>query len=240
MHRRLSPLGASAPESADARLDVFSPDEVARAAGVPVLLVESTLLEHQLGRLPGRYLTWDAAVALGRRLVSLQPGLFAPTERPSREPALPATVSAAAHATVLSLAILVTSAGLGSAPSAPETDPREPMRLVFLATPGPGGGGGGGGLRQKAPPPKAQRQGAMSLSSPLPDRRPPESIETAPPEPEPPPPPKEAGDRPGPVGDGRSGRARPPWRPRADAIHRRQPWRRHEWRRGDGHRHRDR
>ena len=40
-----------------------------------------------------------------------------------------------------------------------DEQPAEPMRLVFLATPGPGGGGGGGGLLQKAPPPKALREG---------------------------------------------------------------------------------
>ena len=46
----------------------------------------------------------------------------------------------------------------------------EPVRLVYLALPGPGGGGGGGGLKQKLPPPKAQREGTHSLASPLPAR----------------------------------------------------------------------
>ena len=65
--------------------------------------------------------------------------------------------------------------------------PAEQMRLVFLATPGPEGGGGGGGLLQKTPPPKALREGARKLSSPLPARTPPKTIEPqpAPPEPKP-------------------------------------------------------
>src|SRR6185295_17353183 len=64
----------------------------------------------------------------------------------------------------------------------------DPMRLVFVATPGPGGGGGGGGLLQKAPPPKALREGRRAVSSPLPERRepkPPPVAVPAPPEPKP-------------------------------------------------------
>jgi len=63
----------------------------------------------------------------------------------------------------------------------------DPMRLVFVATPGPGGGGGGGGLRQKAPPPKAMREGRRAISSPMPERREPKPIAAAqkPPEPKP-------------------------------------------------------
>ena len=53
--------------------------------------------------------------------------------------------------------------------------PADPMRLVFVATPGPGGGGGGGGLLQKAPPPKALREGRRAISSPLPERREPKA-----------------------------------------------------------------
>src|SRR5439155_23186796 len=68
--------------------------------------------------------------------------------------------------------------------------PSDPMRLVFLNTPGPGGGGGGGGLLQKAPPPKAMREGRKKISSPLPRREPPKAIEPVvkPPEPKPDPP----------------------------------------------------
>src|SRR5262249_27297872 len=70
--------------------------------------------------------------------------------------------------------------------------PSEPMRLVFLATPGPGGGGGGGGLLQKAPPPKAMREGRRPISSPIPLRVEPKPVVAAPKPPEPKPPPLKA------------------------------------------------
>ena len=172
--------------------DVFSPDEIALAAGVSRSSVERLLDEQGLPRLPGGYLRWDAAVAAGRLLRGSGRSLFSPQVDGSREPALPATVSAAVHATVAVLAVLATSTGLGSTASNPLADVRDEMRLVYLMTPGPGGGGGGGGTRQKLAPPKAMRQGAMSLSSPVPDRKPPDPVEAAPPRPEPPPPPPEA------------------------------------------------
>jgi TonB family protein len=90
--------------------------------------------------------------------------------------------------------IVVTTLGL--APSAnvlePELERAEPMRMVFMMTPGPGGGGGGGGLRQKAPPPKALREGRRRESSPMPVRTPPPRVEPAPAPPEPKPEPLNA------------------------------------------------
>ena len=68
----------------------------------------------------------------------------------------------------------------------------QPVRLVFLAQPGPGGGGGGGGMKMRTPPPKAQRQGVRKVSSPIPARRLPPPVRPEPPKPEPPPPPLEA------------------------------------------------
>jgi TonB family protein len=62
--------------------------------------------------------------------------------------------------------------------------PREPIRMVYLALPGPGGGGGGGGLRQKLRPPKAEREGIRKTSSPVPSR--PLPVEPAPKPAEPP------------------------------------------------------
>ncbi len=44
----------------------------------------------------------------------------------------------------------------------------QPLRLVYLAIPGPGGGGGGGGLKQIVKPPKAELKGAAHIDSPLP------------------------------------------------------------------------
>src|SRR5256885_365147 len=74
----------------------------------------------------------------------------------------------------------------------PVQRPAEPLRLVFLATPGPGGGGGGGGLLQKAPPPKAMREGHRRISSPVPQRVEPKPVLPAPKPPEPKPAPLEA------------------------------------------------
>jgi len=89
---------------------------------------------------------------------------------------------------VLMIGVVATLATVGVAPvvaTALAEPHADPMRLVFLATPGPGGGGGGGGLLQKAPPPKAQREGHRTLSSPLPQREPPKPIDPAPQAPEP-------------------------------------------------------
>jgi TonB family protein len=74
--------------------------------------------------------------------------------------------------------VLATSLGLGQSTKAFDAPvERVPLRLVYLALPGPGGGGGGGGLRQRVPPPKAQRKGRHSIDSPLPVRRPPDPPE---------------------------------------------------------------
>ena len=50
---------------------------------------------------------------------------------------------------------------------ADEVVSHEPVRLVYLALPGPGGGGGGGGLRQKLPPPKVQARGRALAEQPV-------------------------------------------------------------------------
>jgi TonB family protein len=101
-------------------------------------------------------------------------------------------VSSTLHAGLLAFAVFVATFNLApKAATMPVEDRKnDPMRLVFVATPGPGGGGGGGGLLQKAPPPKAMREGRHTMSSPIPARRePPPIVETPkPPEPKPEPP----------------------------------------------------
>ena len=84
------------------------------------------------------------------------------------------------------------SLGLAVADERTEPIKDEPIRMVFLVSPGPGGGGGGGGLMQKAPPPKAMRKGVEKVSSPLPARQLPPPMRPTPRPPEPPPPPLEA------------------------------------------------
>ena len=121
--------------------------------------------------------------------------------------------------------------------------PAEPMRLVFIATPGPGGGGGGGGLLQKAPPPKALREGRRAISSPVPVRREPKPIEPVPAPPEPKPEPLKAEPLPAVVGADHHGAGRyaePRRRARPDAGRNRQPWTGQRRRRGNRHGHRPR
>jgi TonB family protein len=95
---------------------------------------------------------------------------------------------------VIAVAGILFVASLGFAAADERTEPLkepEPLRLVFVAIPGMGGGGGGSGFKMKTPPPKAERQGAAKLSSPLPARTLPPPMEP-PKRPEPPPPPLEA------------------------------------------------
>jgi TonB family protein len=189
--------------------EVYSAREVARAVGVPVEQVEALMATGELPVVRGRFVRHGDAVAWGRRAhgrplrlgaaLPLQAGIVAsPALETSnlfdihaaapRQPALPAAISAAAHLLAGAAAVLLTTVGLGSAPARHiEQRISQPMRLVYLALPGPGGGGGGGGMRQPAPPPPAKREGRRAFSSPLPEREPPPPIE--PPRVEAPPPP---------------------------------------------------
>ena len=180
--------------------DVFSADEIARAAGVPEAQVVAALGDALV--------PFANAVRIGRALrrpthsatrATVQPlfAVFAAEdrmahqERPGRlerSTGVPLLLSSTLHVTVVTVLILIATLGLTPDAAMLRTDDRpEPMRLVFLATPGPGGGGGGGGLLQKAPPPRAMREGHHKLSSPLPERQPPKPIvpAAAPPEPKP-------------------------------------------------------
>jgi protein TonB len=96
---------------------------------------------------------------------------------------VPLALSGALHAAVLAALVTALSLAPTAATIESEASQAEPMRLVFLTTPGPGGGGGGGGLRQPLPPPKAEREGHRAMSSPLPQRDPPRPIAPAEPRP---------------------------------------------------------
>ena len=184
--------------------DVYSADEIARAAGVPVASVVAAIV-RAFGRADA-LVPYAQAVRLGRAVKREMPAaaasqpreLFARftssarsarLDRLERSTGMPLFVSSTLH--VMMLGVLVLIATLGPAPTAATlvatNQPSEKMRFVFIATPGPGGGGGGGGLLQKAPPPKALREGHHTMSSPLPVRTPPKPIvpRPAPPEPKP-------------------------------------------------------
>jgi len=166
--------------------EVYSPREIARAAGVPEALVVQAL-----GR-ADTFLRHDDAVRIGRALVAGSN----PRARsiytfplPARESALfsivghrtapgaandrallPFALSTTFH--VLALAVLVFVTSLGFTPRAALSANADDLatdnaHLVFLVTPGPGGGGGGGGLLQKRPSPKAQLKGTRPVSSPV-------------------------------------------------------------------------
>src|SRR5207247_8937155 len=85
-------------------------------------------------------------------------------------------LSGGLHAGLAAAIVLLTTMGMASHAQVTPQDFKA-LRMVFLATPGPGGGGGGGGLKQPAPPPKAELRGAQKVRSPLPVRRPPPPIE---------------------------------------------------------------
>ncbi len=141
------------------------------------------------------FLSHQDAVALGRLLLSDKHArtqhLFSIFEAASSSRSgLPFALSSTVHAGVMAAIVFIFT--FGPAPVATtltaDPPPADPMRLVFLDTPGPGGGGGGGGLLQHTPPPKALREGRKKISSPLPKREQPKPIEAVekPPEPKPP------------------------------------------------------
>ena len=184
--------------------EAYTPREIAQAAGVPVEQVTAALGgPHR----DGVFVTHAEAVRIGRALMASAPGRAEPLfdQASARETkalfsivamgrgshqskGVPLAVSGTLHAGLIAAVVVMTTFGLAPAATTLVTDSRaEDLRLVFIATPGPGGGGGGGGLRQPAPPPKALREGRRSLSSPLPVRRPPPPVEPAVAPPEPPP-----------------------------------------------------
>jgi protein TonB len=188
--------------------DFYAPREIAAAAGVS----EADVLAA-LGGVP-RFVSHADAVRIGRHLVSaprraarpvesqaaLGPArksdtplfsLFSEAAQSRRSAGVPLALSSTLHAGLIAFAVVLATFNLSPRAAVLVDDrPAEPMRLVFVATPGPGGGGGGGGLLQKAPAPKALREGRRTLSSPVPARREPRPVEPvpAPPEPKPEPP----------------------------------------------------
>jgi TonB family protein len=132
---------------------------------------------------------------LGRSVEALVPqaqSLLAPPPASKRKAGMPLAVSTMAHAAMLVMAVVVTTSGLTQEERKPQDmPPAQPLRMVYLAKPGPGGGGGGGGRLEKKAPPKIQRKAPVErkVSAPAPPVRPapPAVVPVAKP-PEPPPP----------------------------------------------------
>jgi protein TonB len=169
-------------------MDVYSPREIALAAGVPETSVRAVLGAGT------RWVPETEAVRIGRLLKTgitsaAPPRIFAAVDgqRTSRHSLATAAASGFAHA-CLAVALILGGFNLAPKAAAFRVDPHnELMRMVFLNLPGPGGGGGGGGVRQPTPPPKAMRQGTSRLNSPVPRREEPKPIAPVekPPEPKP-------------------------------------------------------
>ena len=150
--------------------EVFTPDEVAQAAGVAPRLVDALVASGELPTIPGSgYIGAADAIRVGRllrtdaasRATAAPADIFAAAGRAApateRRVGLPAFASSLAHATLFILLLWLTAAPADSASS--EEAVHEPTRLVFIVSPGPGGGGGGGGLRNPLPPRKVERRG---------------------------------------------------------------------------------
>jgi periplasmic protein TonB len=163
--------------------DVFTPEEVARAAGVSVATVRALIAEGEIRLIAGTsFLTADEAVTAGRRLRALfaaaavadlaitpEP-LFARVVQKSgfaaRKRGVHAAGSSAIHVLLLAVLLWWTSSAIETAPSI-QAD--EPPRMVFLITPGPGGGGGGGGLKNPLPARKVERKSPTPKKTQVPE-----------------------------------------------------------------------
>ena len=171
--------------------DVYTARDIATAAGVSDTRVLELLSRGEIrsvaAQLPiggqadlSAFVAYDEAVRAVRALkagtavgiageLGLGRELFAQGVRAQRSTTLPLVVSTSLHG--LAFATILFVASLGFAVADERTEPLknpEPIRMVFLVSPGPGGGGGGGGLMQKAPPPRAMRKGCLLYTSPSP------------------------------------------------------------------------
>lgn len=151
------------PSPGPAPADVYAPDEIAEAAGVPVEDVLRALENGQA--IPYRgFVTQADAVRLVARLKTGAPespsdrAPIRPTPEHRRKVAPGLSASGMVHGLALALILLISSGALWSeeAVKAPVTPPAA-VRLVYLMSPGPGGGGGGSGIKKPDPPPLARR-----------------------------------------------------------------------------------
>ena len=185
IHRPTSDLPTSLPE-------VYSARELAGAADVPPETVWALIASADIPTVDGELILQRDAVeavrdlrngTLGPNLAVPRPGVFGGalldrhvTDRQSQGAS--ALMSTGLHAAAILLVVSLTTVSLTTASDEGDRLERPRLtRLVFVAEPGPGGGGGGGGLRMPNPPPRAEREGARPISSPVPDRIEPRRIE---------------------------------------------------------------
>jgi protein TonB len=168
--------------------NVYSANELARAAGVPASQVRALIRQATIPTIDGALVTLGDAVQACRALrqgrLTASPsaagiGLLSPTQtgsaRRGQTTGVSLLVSGSAHGAVLAVLLVMATASAPGTGLEPHPDPpsdSDLVQLVFVAAPGLGGGGGGGGRGDVAPPPPAERQGSRTTSSPLPRRTP--------------------------------------------------------------------
>ena len=157
--------------------EVFSPDELAQAAGVPRRAVEMLILSGGLQPVAGTgFISADAAVRAAEHLRATAvvtqelwtpPALFSDVNgRGTAATRLPVVASSCVHGALLLTALWLTT---GTPQRTPVNRVREPSQLVFLMSPGPGGGGGGSGGRQRQPPRPLERRAPERRSVAVPN-----------------------------------------------------------------------
>jgi protein TonB len=170
--------------------DVYTAEEVARAACVPLAAVRALLAGGEIRTIPATSFIGAAdAVKAGRRLqeewaaaataavswaAAAEPEpLFARVVRKSGfahgRRSVHAAGSSAIHVVLLIVLLWWTS---GPTETAANSERHEPARLVFLITPGPGGGGGGGGLKNPLPARKVERASPARAKTQVPKATP--------------------------------------------------------------------
>jgi len=162
--------------------EVYAPDEIAEAAGVPVDTVLRAL-EDGKGITFRGFVAQSDAVRLVRRLkagLRVSADERAPmslTQDRRRRVAPGLTMSGLCHALALAALVFISSrAWLSDQNLKTQSKPPDNARLVFFVAPGPGGGGGGSGMNQPKPPPLARRAPerpklVVKVSSPVPPVR---------------------------------------------------------------------
>src|SRR5688572_30762630 len=166
--------------------DVFTVEEIARAAGVPRDAVDALIETGSVRPLPGTaFFEASEAIRAGieaRSVVAAGVGsvcdpdvdIFTTANRTRfgvRRKGLPSFASSLIHGAFIVTMLWFTSGAPESAPA----ETRAP-RLVFLVSPGPGGGGGGGGLSNPLPPRKAEAPARLRTPRPAVDASPVKSL----------------------------------------------------------------
>jgi len=168
--------------------EVFSIEEVARAARVPEGDLRAWLDASAMSAISG-FLSREDAVLAVRHLRGRpegDPASRAPlTLLPKRRRRAGASLfaSLALHGGLLAILLMLASLGLFNASDTEQLVPPNPspIKFVFLMTPGPGGGGGGGGLQMPKPPPPAERKAPPKVEKKVTSPVPPPKKTPAPP-----------------------------------------------------------